>query len=242
MKEFLSYNKAKLLCRKKKIKDSFEYQKFRVSMYRMNKKQYQKHRRDWTKNVLPSEPQIYYKQWKSWYDFLGTEHHGVRVFVSYKDAVKWNKKNKIMTSGEYVKKRIISLPAVPRDYYPQWKGWGEYLGTGVVSTKFRKFMSYEDAKKYVIKNGIRSLDELKQWSKDGNKPVNIPSIPNVVYKNNGWKGSKEFFNTEFVSYKKAKEIMKKYKLKNSKEFLSFIKLNKNLRVPMTPQVVYNKSW
>jgi len=241
MKEFLTYKQANLLCRKNKIKDSFEYQKFRVTMYGMNKKQYQIHRRDRTKNVLPSEPQFYYKQWKSWYDFLGTEHHAIRFFMSYKDAIKWNKKNKIRTSGEYTKKRLRSLPGSPRLYYPEWNGWGEYLGTGVISTKFRKFRSYDDSSKCVIKNGIRSLKELKLWSKQGKKPVDVPSIPQIVYKNKGWKGSKKFFNTEFVSYDEAKEILKKYKITSREEFLRFIKQkqNRNLRIPMTPQVVYN---
>jgi len=208
MKQFLTYKQAKALCRKKKIKDSIEYKKFRKG------------------TKLPSEPYYYYKGWINWYDFLGTQHPSKRVFLKYKLAVKWNKKNKIMTSGEYAKKRIRSLPAIPSNY-PEWKGWGEYLGTHAISTTNRNFVSCAEASRYVIKNGIRSLQELRLWSKQGKKPANIPAIPQVVYKDNGWKGSKKFFNTEFVSYNKAKEILKKYNIKNSVEFLRFIKENNN---------------
>ena len=226
MKQFLTYNEGKKVTRKNKVKDSFEYQKLR--------KKFPK---------LPSEPQVTWKkQWNGFYELLGTRHHRIRFIVKFDKAKKMNKKLKITSRKDYLSKRLDSMPASPSDYYKkQWNGWGDYLGLDIISSKLRVFVSYEKCKKYVYKNKIKSLKELREWSKAGKKPNNIPCQPESIYKNKGWEGSKKFFAKEWLSYDEAMEVLRPYNLQSQDEFVEFIHKNPQLNIPVSPERIY-KEW
>ena len=49
-----------------------------------------------------------------------------------------------------------------------------------------KFLSFADAKAFVSGMNLKSNKERAEYCKSGNKPNNIPSNPNTVYKDNGW--------------------------------------------------------
>jgi hypothetical protein len=53
------------------------------------------------------------------------------------------------------------------------------------------FMSYQDAKVYVRKNGIRSLAQWQDFCSKNKRPDNIPAAPNIKYKDE-WEGFPEF--------------------------------------------------
>ena len=62
----------------------------------------------------------------------------------------------------------------------------DWLGNGNISNKDIEFLSYEDAKKLIIKNGIQSANDYAKFRKD-NPQYKIPSQPNVSYKEwNSW--------------------------------------------------------
>jgi len=62
-------------------------------------------------------------------------------------------------------------------------------------------LSFEESKRQVREAGIRTSTEFFKWCTgnfrgiQGRKPANIPSNPNVYYKDGGWEGWKNFLGT-----------------------------------------------
>jgi len=66
-------------------------------------------------------------------------------------------------------------------------------------------LSFDDAKKFVRILGLKSHEEWNEYSKNGNKPHNIPSDPYKTYKNKGWVSWGNFLDNNNV-----KPVNKKY--------------------------------
>ena len=92
-----------------------------------------------------------------------------------------------------------------------------------------------------IKNHI---DWVRYYTKN-KRPKGIPTHPQSVYKNNGWKGWDSLLDKYFYDYKKAKKTIKKFNLKTSYEWEEFIKKNNiSKHIPRSPEHYYkkNKGW
>ena len=146
---------------------------------------------------IPSTPnQVYKSEWKGWGDFLGTGRIAYynRTYMPYEDAKAFVRGLGIKSRIEwkaYCKSGQISedIPSSPDHVYKsEWKGMGEFLGTGSIANYNRTFMSYEDAKAFVQGLGIKSFTEWREYCKSGKKPEDIPTTPEQVYKSewNGW--------------------------------------------------------
>ena len=80
-----------------------------------------------------------------------------------------------------------TIPSVPqRTYKSSWVSFGDFLGNGNVATKIKSFVPFEEAKKFVHTLGLQGQREWKKYCKSGNKPDDIPTNPNIKYKNQGW--------------------------------------------------------
>ncbi len=75
------------------------------------------------------------------------------------------------------------------------KGMGDFLGTGITATQFRKYRSYVEAKLFVKKINISSQKEWRAYCKTGKKPNDIPMKLERTYKNE-WKGWNDFLGKE----------------------------------------------
>ena len=64
-----------------------------------------------------------------------------------------------------------------------------------MSNKKREFLSYEEAKKVVNALGLKGKNDWKRWSRT-KRPLNIPSHPEIIYKNAGWNGIIDFIEDE----------------------------------------------
>ena len=164
--DYPEYEKAKKVVKKKGIKTKMEY----LSSY---------------KDLgLPSAPDLYYKDkgWTDWFAFLGKEKAG---YPEYEEAKKVVKEKGIKTKREYVSLcKELGLPSAPNLYYDEkgWTDWFDFLGKG-------GFPSYEDAKRLVAENDIKS----KQDYKSSFKELGLPSNPQVYYREQGWNGWDDFF-------------------------------------------------
>jgi hypothetical protein len=75
------------------------------------------------------------------------------------------------------------IPSNPnRNYNEEWRGWGDWLGTGFEATKTRKYRSFEDARKYVHSLKIKSYDQWLDYAISSKKPKDIPFSPYRNYK------------------------------------------------------------
>ena len=107
---------------------------------------------------IPKDVASYYNKqgtWTSWSDFLGNDNIAPqnRKFKSFKDVAEFAQKLGIKSSTEwwaYVRGHEIpsDIPKDPSAYYKkEWTSWGDFLGTGYVSSAKRKFRPFEEARK-----------------------------------------------------------------------------------------------
>ena len=86
------------------------------------------------------------------------------------------------------KKRPIDFPFDPSKEYLNlgWISWGEFFGTGYISTSKRKYLPYKEAVKIMKKLEIKSQSDFINKYKKGIIPNNIPRAPWLVYQNSGF--------------------------------------------------------
>ena len=100
----------------------------------------------------------------------------------------------------------IDIPRAPqRTYKKEWKNWGDFLGTGYISPNYRKYRSFEEARKFARKLGLKDGKDYKRYYESGKVPDDIPKCPWAVYSKE-WKGKGwgDFLGTGFVAAKYRK--------------------------------------
>ncbi|MBM71700.1 MAG: hypothetical protein CL847_02835 [Crocinitomicaceae bacterium] len=93
-----------------------------------------------------------------------------------------------------------NIPLKPELFYKDtgWQSYEEWLGL----LRYKKqFLSYAEARCFVIKLGLQSEKMWREYRKSGLKPINIPSSPDKVYKHNGWTGFPDFLGYRSKSKK-----------------------------------------
>ena len=111
-REFFSFNQLK-----EKVKE----------LGILSKKEYKKRYTNYEK--FPSSPEETYKEWISWYEFLGKEKINL---LSFEESKKYLKQFGFKSSTEYIewykKERPIFLPNKPEYTYKDWISYFDYLG------------------------------------------------------------------------------------------------------------------
>ncbi len=86
--------------------------------------------------------------------------------------------------------------------------------------------SYDDTKKYISALGIKNVKKWNEFSKSGERPPDIPSAPQNVYKKIGWKSWAFFLETtnfrgDFWDYKTSEIYVRQLGLTKEKDFRKF---------------------
>lgn len=160
-------------------------------------------------NDIPSGPsKIYHnKGWTSWGDWLGSGSVAFKLkkYKSFEEARIFTRKLGLKSINEWQKYIHNMMPekGLMPDYIPMspdvkykncgWKNWGDWLGTGILSPKDRKYRSFSKARKYINKLSLKSAKEWQKFCKGefpdkGTLPTDIPARPDHVYRNKDWKG------------------------------------------------------
>jgi hypothetical protein len=195
---------------------------------------------------IPTAPwKIYKNEFKEMGDFLGTGT--TRNFRPYKEAREFARSLNLKAQKEwyaYCKSgnKPNDIPQNIRTIYKNdFKGWGDWLGTGTIATKYRVFRSFTEAREFARALNLKGQKEWFEYTKSDNKPDDIPSSPNSTYKNE-FKGMDDWLGNEYRSYKEAREFVRKLNLKNTDEWKEYCKSgNKPDDIPSTPWIVY-KEW
>jgi hypothetical protein len=138
-----------------------------------------------------------------------------------------------------------NIPAAPeRTYKNEWKGWGDFLGTGNVYEK--KWRSFEDARKFAHTLELNTINEWVKFTQSNRRPEDIPVHPERAYKNE-FQGMGDFLGTgktrNFRPYKEAREFVRSLKLKGQKEWKEYCKSeNRPNDIPSSPREVYKKDF
>ncbi|MBI4510752.1 MAG: hypothetical protein HY698_14045 [Deltaproteobacteria bacterium] len=149
---------------------------------------------------IPSAPHKVYAEWISYGDWLGTGRVGVTQyhFRSYTAARRFVQRLGLKSETEWraycrgeIKKhrpRPLDIPSNPHRTYKNsgWTTWGRFLGSNYVAAAKRKFRSFEDARAYVRKQGIKDNKAWRAWCRAGQRPADIPAGPDHAYRDRGW--------------------------------------------------------
>jgi hypothetical protein len=198
--------------------------------------------------------QHYKKEWKGWGDFLGTGtvasfNKQYRSFEESRKFVRELKLKNYYKWMEYCKsgKKPDDIPTDPsRTYKNNFKGNGDWLGTGTVAPKDRVYRPFKEAREFVRSLGLKNYIEWGELVKSGNIPNDIPRAPDKVgvYKKE-WKGWGDFLGTgniykkEFRDFESAREFVRKLGLKTQREWAEYCKSgNKPDDIPSNPWMVY----
>ena len=116
----------------------------------------------------------------------------------------------------------------------------------------KQFRDFKSAREFVKKLNFKNTSEWNEYCISGNKPEDIPTKPNRVYKNNGWQGMGDWLGTgnvhpqnmEFLDFESSREFVRGLKLKGQVEWKEYCKSsNKPEDIPTAPNQTYkNKGW
>jgi len=211
---------------------------------------------------IPANPALVYKNkgWKGVGDWLGTGTVATfdKQYKPFIDARNFARSLKFSTRQQWIEYCMSNHKPedIPRSvhvtYKKDWKGWGDFLGTGVIAARDRKFKSYENSKKFLITKQFKNRSEFISFKNSGKLPEDIPKDPPTVYKNKGWKGWGNFLGTDHVfladsewkSFDVARKFAQSLGLKSSTEWRDYCKSGKKPKdFPNDPRNAYlKKGW
>ena len=195
-------------------------------------------------NDVPSNPWHVYKGkgWSGIRDWLGSAFKPfdeARAFVrslGFKDTYEWK---------DWAKSdaRPKCIPVSPFVMYKGrgWCGMRDWLGTG--------FLSFEEARLFARSLGIE--DSFRGWRvfcQSGQRPIGVPSNPNIIYKAKGWDGWGDWLGKHHMGhwqfFEEAREFVRSLRVKSQKEWRRWSKTDaKPDDIPACPENVYKgKGW
>ncbi len=227
---------------------------------------------------IPVAPYRTYKDkgWINFGDWLGTGRIASQLLkfrnfveareyvhnLNLKSQAEWTKFSK----GEIPEKGALpnDIPSGPSKIYHNkgWTSWGDWLGSDSVAFKLKKYRSFEEARIFARKLGLKSSTEWQKYihnmmPEKGLLPDDIPMSPDVKYKNHGWQNWGDWLGTgilsprdiEYRSFSDARKYIKILFLKSAKEWQKFCKGEFPDKgslppdIPARPDHVYrNKGW
>jgi len=180
-KQYLSFQESRKFIRKLKLKNRVAWRKYSKSNQRPI--------------FIPSSPEkIYKKEWINMGDWLGTGTITTRLreYSSFDNARKYVHSLGLKNQDEWRKfakspQKLKDIPADPANVYKNkgWKNMGNWLGTGFVATKERKYMSWKEAKPLYAKiskvSNLQNQSDWKKYTKTHKLPKGLPPDPWQVY-------------------------------------------------------------
>jgi hypothetical protein len=206
-RKFLPFKKARNYARSLNCKSSREWKEFVAGK---NKKLGK------IPSNIPRLPwKTYKKEFVSWKDWLGSKYEATfrRKFAPFRKARKWARKQRLKGQKDWVKFnadvvkglriRPSYIPTNPQQVYKDkgWTSFGDWVGTGYVAHRNRKFWPLKKARAYVQRLKLKNSQEWREYSSGKNKtlglrPEFIPGVPEKKYKQDGWKGMADFLGKD----------------------------------------------
>jgi hypothetical protein len=172
--------------------------------------------------------------WISWPDWLGSERVAWKSFTEARalarglglkrqeDWKEWRK------SGQ----RPSDIPSLPDSVYRDdgWISWNDWLGNGEGRVLAKDMLPFAAGRAYVRKLELRNRPEWREWSKSGQRPSNIPSLPSMTYRDDGWISWPDWLGSggraarySMLPFAAGRAYVRKLKLKAQKEWKEWSK-------------------
>ena len=241
----VSYSEAKEIIKPCELKSNKEWRSF------------VKQKKFIDMNIPKTPERVYKNEWVSWGDFLGTcnINSSKMFFCTFEETKKIIKKLKIERMRDYIilyKSGEYDIPSNPIKYYKnEWISYEDFYG----SEKHRPItydISYENAKKDIIKYDIKSVTEWNVFAKSDKFPDHIPKSPDGHFKIKGtWISWGDFlgtgtiapFNIVYLPFDEAREFTRNQKFNSIEEWKNFMRTNKLDNMAFSPHKIYkNDGW
>ena len=228
LREFRPFGEARAFARKLGLRDREEWKKYCSGKLPDH---------DAKPDDIPVGPYGVYANdgWTSWGDWLGTGTvaPGLRQFKPFRIArafvrglglqskAGWNKYCKGELPGHAP--RPGDIPANPQGAYKDkgWVSWGDWFGTRTVAPSLRQLWPFKQARAFVRRLGLENGTHWKKYCNGeargkGRKPDDIPAVPSITYKDDGWIGWGDWLGTGAVAaqlrqyrpFEKAREFVR----------------------------------
>jgi superfamily II DNA or RNA helicase len=224
--------------------------------------------------TIPATPSVVYADegWIGIADWLGLERRVYRgkkaqACISYEAARSFVRSLGIKTKDEWTEyyngnlKGLtplpIDIPRTPNKYYKNtgWINWEDWLGSGYIHPKVRKYLPFVEARKFARSLGLKTQSEWNAFAQGQSGhpvklPPNIPATPRQTYKNKGWINLGDWLGTgtvadhlrEYRDFEDARAYVHSLKLKDRIEWRKYCK-NKPDDIPSKPDNKYKgKGW
>jgi superfamily II DNA or RNA helicase len=174
-------------------------------------------------------------KWKSFEDARGFVHS-----LGLKTKAQWE-------SWSSTEARPDVIPKNPwYAYREEWKSWGDWLGTNSVRPADKVFWPFQRAHAYVLALGFTRVRQYTAWKQAGNKPDEIPSIPERIYEDNWIDWPHWLTGTpapKFYPFEIAREKVRALNLKTEKEFRLWCKQEgRDKAIPANPAAFYGEEF
>lgn len=138
-----------------------------------------------------------------------TLRHVADGWRSLSDASAWARSHGIRTSQSFIAaaregRLPPDIPRTPWRSYPNWKSWGEFLGTGSKAPGREEYGSLSEAQEWARSAGVLTEQDWEQHVRAGAVPAHIPKAPQNYYKRRGvWPGWPAFLGTVTVGKRRV---------------------------------------
>ena len=172
------------------------------------------------------------------------ERVGRANWMSYEESEKFVHTLKLKNQKEWLiysknKQRPSDIPSNPNVIYKN-KGWisfSKWLGNG----NSHGNAAFEDARQWARSKQFKNVSAYRKFCKSDQKPIDIPTAPNTVYRNEGWISWGDFLGNgkiatkdlQFLTFKEARNYIR------SKGFLSIIEFKKFLLSKERPSYIHS---
>lgn len=227
---------------------------------------------------IPTNPHNTYANtgWKGMGDWLGTGTIAPRLrqYRPFREARAFARKLKLKSQTEwrnFCRGRMPQFGRLPQDIPANpgityagkgWKGFGDWLGTGTVAPRLRKYRSFSEARAFARALKLKNTDEWRAFCKAGiprlgRLPIDVPANPHNTYANDGWRGMGDWLGTgaianflrRFRPFCEARAFVRRLKLRDIDEWRQFSKGEMSKRgrlpsdIPVAPWRTYaGKGW
>lgn len=142
--------------------------------------------------------------------------------------------------------RPDDIPSNPDTTYPtEFKGYGDWLGTGAIASFRRQYRPFHEARAFVHDLNLKSSNEWRAYCKSGQKPPDIPTMPERYgsdFKNYGdWLGTGNVAPTKrvFRPFAEARSYVRNLHLKNQDDWNAYCRSGqKPADIPSNPDRTY----
>jgi hypothetical protein len=225
---------------------------------------------------IPSHPEATYrtKGWKSYADWLGVSQSELLRprYRPFRDARRFARSLGLTSLSQWLLfclgkmpdkgQRPRDVPANPQIVYRQkgWKSAGDWLGTGTIATRARKYRDFAEARQFARSLSLKSGAEWLQFCRGlmpekGALPPDIPINAYQTYESKGWRGFDDWLGTgrkapgprRYIEFQDARSKVRRYGLKNQADWVSVCRgthpKGRKLPadIPAAPWTVYKRS-